>query len=115
MTAVPSGSSEPSPADLAGDPYLSGTVEQFLEALAARSPAPGGGAAAALTCAMAASLVEMATSFSTLTAMASTPLVIQASTTSFCLAGSRSVGPSQRRSTPSSAAASSAPFRQEMK
>jgi methenyltetrahydrofolate cyclohydrolase len=63
MTAVPSGSSEPPPADHAGDPYLSGTVEQFLEALAARSPAPGGGAAAALTCAMAASLVEMATSF----------------------------------------------------
>ncbi|MGN6380837.1 MAG: cyclodeaminase/cyclohydrolase family protein, partial [Gaiellales bacterium] len=45
------------------DPYLSETVEQFLEQLAARTPAPGGGAAAAITCAFAAGLVEMATSF----------------------------------------------------
>jgi formiminotetrahydrofolate cyclodeaminase len=35
----------------------------LLDDLAARTPAPGGGAAAALTCAMAAALVEMATSF----------------------------------------------------
>ncbi len=47
------------------------------------------------------STVEIATSFSTLTAITSTPRVIQASTTSFCLAGSRSVGPSQSSSTPS--------------
>jgi methenyltetrahydrofolate cyclohydrolase len=38
-------------------------VSQLLDDLAARTPAPGGGAAAALTCAMAAALVEMATSF----------------------------------------------------
>src|SRR5262249_30180620 len=50
--------------------------------------------------------------FSTLTAMTSTPRVIQPSTTSFCFTGSRSVGPSQIRSTPSSRAASSAPLRQ---
>ena len=61
------------------------------------------------------STVEMATLFSTLTAMASTPRVIQASTTSFCFAGSRSVGPSHRSSTPSSFAASSAPCLQLMK
>jgi formiminotetrahydrofolate cyclodeaminase len=46
-----------------GDPYLSATVAGLLDDLAARTPAPGGGAAAALTCAMAAALVEMATSF----------------------------------------------------
>src|SRR5947209_11724001 len=44
------------------DPYLSSTVEGLLEQMAARTPAPGGGAVAALTCAMAAGLVEMATS-----------------------------------------------------
>src|SRR6266498_583701 len=53
--------------------------------------------------------VEIPTLFSTLTAIASTRLVIQASTTSFCLAGSRSVGPSHNNSTPNSFAASSAP------
>jgi formiminotetrahydrofolate cyclodeaminase len=47
----------------AGDPYLRSTVADFLDALADRTPAPGGGAAAALTCAMAAGLVEMASSF----------------------------------------------------
>ena len=47
----------------ADDPYLSASVAQLLDDLAARTPAPGGGAAAALTCAMAAALVEMATSF----------------------------------------------------
>jgi methenyltetrahydrofolate cyclohydrolase len=45
------------------DPYLASSVRDFLDSLAARSPAPGGGAAAALTCAMGAGLVEMATSF----------------------------------------------------
>jgi methenyltetrahydrofolate cyclohydrolase len=45
------------------DPYLTETLEAFLDQLAARTPAPGGGAAAALTCAMAAGLVEMAASF----------------------------------------------------
>ena len=45
------------------DPYLRETLEAFLDQLAARTPAPGGGAAAALTCAMAAGLVEMAASF----------------------------------------------------
>jgi methenyltetrahydrofolate cyclohydrolase len=45
------------------DPYLTESVEAFLEQLAARTPAPGGGAAAAITCAIAAGLVEMATSF----------------------------------------------------
>ena len=59
-----SGSSDPD-ADGASspDPYLAGTLDAFLEQLAARTPAPGGGAAAAMTCAMAAGLVEMATSF----------------------------------------------------
>lgn len=45
------------------DPYLSQTVAEFLDAMADRTPAPGGGAAAAVTCAMAAALVEMASSF----------------------------------------------------
>ncbi len=45
------------------DPYLGSTVADLLDQLAARTPAPWGGAAAALTCAMAAALVEMATSF----------------------------------------------------
>ena len=45
------------------DPYLHAEVGDFLDSLADRTPAPGGGAAAALTCAMAAALVEMATSF----------------------------------------------------
>ena len=53
--------------------------------------------------------------FSTATAMTSTPRVIQVSMTSFCLAGSGSVGPSQISLTPSSVAASSAPLRQAMK
>src|SRR3954453_9180429 len=57
--AEPSASSSPEGAD----PNLGSTVEEMLEQLSARTPAPGGGAAAALTCAMAAALVEMATSF----------------------------------------------------
>ena len=56
--------------------------------------------------------VEMASLFSTLTAIASTPRVIHASTTSFCFAGSVSVGPSHSSRTLSSFAASSAPVRQ---
>jgi methenyltetrahydrofolate cyclohydrolase len=46
-----------------GDPYLAGGLAEFLDQLAARTPAPGGGAAAAVTCAMAAGLVEMAAAF----------------------------------------------------
>ena len=45
------------------DPYLTGGLAEFLDQLAARTPAPGGGAAAAVTCAMAAGLVEMAAAF----------------------------------------------------
>jgi formiminotetrahydrofolate cyclodeaminase len=63
-TGRPSGSSEPNnPAASRDDPYLSRKVGDLLDDLAARTPAPGGGAAAALTCAMGAALVEMATSF----------------------------------------------------
>ncbi len=54
--------------------------------------------------------VEMASLFSTLTAITSTPRVIHASTTSFCFAGSVSVGPSHSTFTPSAAAASCAPL-----
>ena len=57
----------------------------------------------------------MPSRFSTATAITSTPRVIQVSITSFCLAGSGSVGPSQMSLTPSSRAASSAPRRQAMK
>jgi formiminotetrahydrofolate cyclodeaminase len=42
--------------------FAEATVERFLAALAAREPAPSGGAAAALACALAAALVEMAAS-----------------------------------------------------
>jgi len=56
-----------SSSDHRDDPYLSASVAQLLDDLAARTPAPGGGAAAALTCAMAAALVEMATSFASAT------------------------------------------------
>ncbi|MDX6495767.1 MAG: hypothetical protein QOE17_1753 [Gaiellales bacterium] len=48
---------------LIDDPYLTSTVADLLDDLAERTPAPGGGAACALTCAMGAALVEMATSF----------------------------------------------------
>jgi formiminotetrahydrofolate cyclodeaminase len=44
-------------------PYLTATIADFLEQLAARTPAPGGGAVAALVCAMGAALVEMAAAF----------------------------------------------------
>jgi formiminotetrahydrofolate cyclodeaminase len=40
-----------------------GSFADLLEGLAARTPAPGGGAAAAWACALAAGLVEMAASF----------------------------------------------------
>ncbi|MBO0873939.1 MAG: cyclodeaminase/cyclohydrolase family protein [Pseudonocardia sp.] len=46
------------------DRYADATVGGFLEALAARRPAPSGGAAAALTLAMAAALTAMAARFS---------------------------------------------------
>jgi formiminotetrahydrofolate cyclodeaminase len=42
--------------------FAEATVERFLTALAAREPAPSGGAAAAFACAFAAALVEMAAS-----------------------------------------------------
>jgi formiminotetrahydrofolate cyclodeaminase len=42
--------------------FAEATVEHFLTALAADEPAPSGGAAAALACASAAALVEMAAS-----------------------------------------------------
>ena len=42
--------------------FADATVERFLTALAAAEPAPSGGAAAALTCAFAAALVEMVAS-----------------------------------------------------
>jgi methenyltetrahydrofolate cyclohydrolase len=45
------------------DPYLSATLAEFLDQLAARTPAPGGGSVASITCAMAAGLVEMASAF----------------------------------------------------
>jgi hypothetical protein len=61
------------------------------------------------------STVDRAARFSTLTAIASTPRVIHASTTSFCLAASSSVGPSQSSSTPRARAAESAPRRALMK
>jgi formiminotetrahydrofolate cyclodeaminase len=44
-------------------PYLTATLAGFLDQLAARTPAPGGGSVAAVTCAMAAGLVEMAAAF----------------------------------------------------
>jgi methenyltetrahydrofolate cyclohydrolase len=44
--------------------YLNLTLGQFLDQIAAREPAPGGGAAAAVAVAMAAGLVAMAARFS---------------------------------------------------
>src|SRR4051794_24515530 len=61
------------------------------------------------------STVEIPAWFSTLTAIASTPRVIQLSTTSFCFAASSPTGPSQIISTPAAFAASSAPTRQDTK
>lgn len=45
-------------------PFLDQPVGQFLDQVAARVPAPGGGGAAAMTAAMAAGLVAMAARFS---------------------------------------------------
>jgi formiminotetrahydrofolate cyclodeaminase len=45
--------------------FAEDTVEGFLTSLAAARPAPSGGAAAALACAFAAALVEMAASLTT--------------------------------------------------
>jgi formiminotetrahydrofolate cyclodeaminase len=42
--------------------FAEATIERFLAAVAADEPAPGGGATAALACALAAALVEMAAS-----------------------------------------------------
>ena len=56
-------SSDASTAQRPRRPYLTATVADFLEQLAARTPAPGGGAVAAVVCAMAAGLVEMAAAF----------------------------------------------------
>jgi formiminotetrahydrofolate cyclodeaminase len=50
-------------ADAGSDPYLSASIAGFLDQLAARTPAPGGGSVASITCAMAAGLVEMAAAF----------------------------------------------------
>jgi formiminotetrahydrofolate cyclodeaminase len=49
--------------DDASGAYLSATVAGFLDDLASRTPAPGGGAAAAISCSMAGALVEMSSSF----------------------------------------------------
>jgi methenyltetrahydrofolate cyclohydrolase len=49
--------------DVGSEPYLTATLAGFLDRLAARTPAPGGGSVAAVTCAMAAGLVEMASAF----------------------------------------------------
>ena len=43
--------------------YKDGSLEKYLGDLAARMPAPGGGSAAALTAAMAASLISMVVNF----------------------------------------------------
>jgi len=49
----------------AGTPLLDCPVAEFLDRLAAKQPAPGGGGAAAITAAMAAGLLGMAARFST--------------------------------------------------
>jgi formiminotetrahydrofolate cyclodeaminase len=53
-----------SPPDSPPDSFLDQPVREFLDQLAARTPAPGGGGAAAVTGAMAAGLVAMAARFS---------------------------------------------------
>jgi formiminotetrahydrofolate cyclodeaminase len=53
-----------SPLDSLQDSFLDQPVRGFLDQLAARTPAPGGGGAAAVTGAMAAGLVAMAARFS---------------------------------------------------
>ncbi|HEX9343946.1 MAG TPA: cyclodeaminase/cyclohydrolase family protein [Actinomycetota bacterium] len=49
----------------AGGGYLDAPLCSFLDQIAARAPAPGGGAAAAMTVAMAAALVAMSARFAT--------------------------------------------------
>ncbi|MFL5869599.1 MAG: cyclodeaminase/cyclohydrolase family protein [Solirubrobacterales bacterium] len=49
--------------EVGAEPYLTATLAGFLDRLAARTPAPGGGSVAAIACAMAAGLVEMAAAF----------------------------------------------------
>jgi methenyltetrahydrofolate cyclohydrolase len=56
--------SSPDPPDSSPDSFLEQPVRGFLDQLAARSPTPGGGGAAAVTGAMAAGLVAMAARFS---------------------------------------------------
>ncbi len=51
--------------DVGPESYLTVTLAGFLDRLTARTPAPGGGSVAAVTCAMAAGLVEMASAFDT--------------------------------------------------
>jgi methenyltetrahydrofolate cyclohydrolase len=58
-----SSSGSSSDSDVGSEPYLTTTLAGFLDRLAARTPAPGGGSVAAVTCAMAAGLVEMAAAF----------------------------------------------------
>jgi formiminotetrahydrofolate cyclodeaminase len=53
-----------SPPDSSPDSFLDQPVRGFLDQLAARTPTPGGGGAAAVTGAMAAGLVAMAARFS---------------------------------------------------
>jgi len=43
--------------------YINGSIKKYLKDLAARTPAPGGGSAAALSVAMAAGLLAMAAGF----------------------------------------------------
>jgi methenyltetrahydrofolate cyclohydrolase len=51
------------PAGREAQGYLDGTLARFLDQVASKEPAPGGGAAAAVTVAMAAGLVAMAARF----------------------------------------------------
>ena len=67
MTAESSPDPDSSPdssLDSSPDSFLDEPVRGFLDQLAARTPAPGGGGAAAVTGAMAAGLVAMAARFS---------------------------------------------------
>jgi len=43
--------------------YLKGSVEKYIEDLGAKLPAPGGGSAAAFSCALGAALLEMVANF----------------------------------------------------
>jgi formiminotetrahydrofolate cyclodeaminase len=63
VTSPPDPSPDPSPAS-SPDSFLDQPVRGFLSQIAARTPAPGGGGAAAVTGAMAAGLVAMAARFS---------------------------------------------------